>query len=685
MTTAERSRTLSPRKRWPVYRYLLGVGLAALAGTGAFLYLSAHVIGVLLIGAGVLTLVLLCLRSRWRIFPVFLILFILLGYRYDRQVVRPLTDCIGRTDHIVAKVVDHPSECGYTVKIMDADVLKRGQKALLYCDDRHAPALEDTVEVTVKWNHLSNTQRSYMADSVFLAGRPVDAEQEDCVQITPATKYGLLSRCRRSLRAALQNTLRSEAGDLLAAVCLGYKDALTDTVIRDFRRCGLPHLLVVSGLHLSIVAVVLRRLLDAVQLRKRLAALLTIAGVLGFMALVGFSASVVRAGLMCLIILTGDVFRRRADGLNSMGLALTILLAVNPYAVYDAGMWLSFAATGGVLCFAPTIRGQLYDRYTPARTVPMALWRWFADNLSVTLGATLTTVPILVLIYGEIAWLSLPANLLTVGPAGWMLSAGVVGMLCGQVPFLCAVRDVLLLFAGLLARYIRFVTEILSALPFAVSKIQSMWAYWCVVCACLFFMAILACRSAHLRRSLLAGIMVILVLTCTIGTVFSRHWTTITLTDTKAPSFLAKNGRTSLVVTGDGSDLPRLSYWLSLCGVDRIDILVVTACDSTQVGYITELTREHPTAAVYYTDTVTANAGLPPSSGTLTEKLELVTRDGMILRMYPLYLTLTVENSRFQLNHPDRSIMLNGRPYLQRSTGDVRLYTAGGGEWSDST
>ena len=132
---------------------------------------------------------------------------------------------------------------------------------------------------------------------------------------------------------------------MLSALCLGRDEDVPATVTADFQDSGLGHLLVVSGLHLSLVVLGVRWLLRRLRLGRRMASLMTIPVMVAFMALIGASPSILRAGLMCLCWLSGTLLRRRADGLNSLGLAMTCILLVQPYQLWQAGFQFSFLAT----------------------------------------------------------------------------------------------------------------------------------------------------------------------------------------------------------------------------------------------------------------------------------------------------------------------------------------------------
>ena len=74
-----------------------------------------------------------------------------------------------------------------------------------------------------------------------------------------------------------------------------------------------------------------------------------------FMAMVGFTPSVTRAGIMQLLLLFSPFFMREYDSVTSLGVSLLVILAVNPDAVFDPSLQMSFGAVAGILLF--------YDRF----------------------------------------------------------------------------------------------------------------------------------------------------------------------------------------------------------------------------------------------------------------------------------------------------------------------------------
>ena len=336
--------------------------------------------------------------------------------------------------------------------------LPKGTRLTLYCLPESAPQLYDTVAADVA---LSRAADSHYGNRVFLHAFPVgdwDASAEVVADGEPSGLYALRLYFDRILRQALP----AEEGDLLAALCLGQRDTLSPAIDDVFRYSGLSHLLVVSGLHLSMIAVALRSLLRRIGVGYRTAAACTIPLVWGFAGMVGNGSSVLRAAVMCTVWLVGFMVYRRHNGLNAWGLAAAALLLTDPYRLCQIGFQLSFAATAGVLCIASRL--CRYPHGAPAENPLDRLWEsvrlYIRNGLAVCIGATLFALPFTVYHFHGLSLSAPIANLLAVVPAGWALTIGWLGLLCGAVPFLGWLSQPLLYVAGVLTRWVHGVATL---------------------------------------------------------------------------------------------------------------------------------------------------------------------------------------------------------------------------------
>ncbi len=231
----------------------------------------------------------------------------------------------------------------------------------------------------------------------------------------------LYERLRR-LRVPLTAHWEGEAGAILSGICLGDKSGLGKDVRERFNVAGASHILAVSGLHVgalygSLVFVLglpgrireerrykrRRRItVSAVPEYGQIAAarsqilktyslsggawahVVALLLIWSYAAVVGFSASVMRAALMLTIYGAGRVLGTRTHGLNVLSLAALILVIAKPMNLYDVGFQLSFTAVLSLMLFFPLFRNLLSVR----NVIWKYLWELFCCSLSVQLGTT---------------------------------------------------------------------------------------------------------------------------------------------------------------------------------------------------------------------------------------------------------------------------------------------------------
>ncbi|HET7100053.1 MAG TPA: ComEC/Rec2 family competence protein, partial [Terriglobia bacterium] len=155
-------------------------------------------------------------------------------------------------------------------------------------------------------------------------------------------------------------------GAVLKAVLLGDRSSLNSDTVENFRQSGLYHLLVISGLHVGLLASVLLFFLYMLRVGEtwRAAWLLMFLGT--YLLLIEQRAPTLRASLMIAAYLLARHFYRDRPALDAVGLAGLILLFHRPAWLFEAGFDLSFSAALLIFGLAIPILGRTTAPYGSA-------------------------------------------------------------------------------------------------------------------------------------------------------------------------------------------------------------------------------------------------------------------------------------------------------------------------------
>ena len=583
------------------HRPLLTVGLIALAAT-ALALLARPVYAFIAAAAVPLFCLLRPLRRRWAVLlTAAVFLLSAAGQRCIREL--PLQSLVGETDRITARVVETPrSGQMYTVEVLDAHRIPSGTRLSLYCVPGTEPALYDTIAAEVSLQEVPANTTYARSRCIFLYAFP-QGEWGSSAQVIEDSRLPRLYALRLYFDRILRQTLPGDEGALLSALCLGQRHAVSAATNDAFRYSGLSHLLVVSGLHLSIVAVALRALLRRIGIGYRLSAALALPLVWGFAGMVGGAPSVLRAAIMCSVWLTGYMVYRRYNGLNAWGLAAALLLLTNPYLLLYAGFQLSFAATAGVLTLAPRLCRPA-SQSDPPQTVAGRLWqgvrRYIRNGCGVCIGAMLFTLPLTVFYYYGLSITALPANLLAVVPAGWALTVGWLGMLCGAVPFLGWLSHPLLLTAGCIARWLQWVSRLCGPQA-AFVLTPHLWQKLLIAALCVILACAILCRAPWRRVLAVIGALTLCVGAAAVPLSLPCPRLTVIPCREHAAMVMQDGDRTILLVDHSGA-LRHLTYTLEQQGITRLDALYIDQGAPADGGSLMHLWEQYGYPAVHTAD-----------------------------------------------------------------------------------
>lgn len=453
-----------------------------------------------------------------------------------------------------------------------------------------------TARVKLSTHAYGDETTYYTAKGVYLLAYCNDEPEITVAERVPFRHWPAL--CARRLKEGIYAAFDDLAAPIAAAVTLGDKTGLDDTLYSAFNRAGLMHAAVVSGFHISFLVEIVLVLCG----KHRRVALAMIPLLVFYALMAGGTPSALRAVIMQSALLFAPVAQREEDGPSALGLALLVLLIQNPFAAASVGLQLSFASVAGILLISEPLRQWLYRPLKPLRPpkeqkLKLMLWngaRTVLTGVSTSLGAMLFTVPLIALYFGQILLLSPVSSVLALWALSLlMMCALVLGTLAVILPGPAAFLGMI---AGLLGHYARWVVLWLGRFPFASLSTDSRY---CVVWLGAVYLALLTAFVSREkpRRPLLCACGLIVLLCAAIG--FGRLEVetadlTVAALDVGQGSSTAllSGGQAALVdCGGDGSRSAgdvAADYFASM-GRARLDLLVLTHFDSDHFNGVEQL------------------------------------------------------------------------------------------------
>ncbi len=214
-------------------------------------------------------------------------------------------------------------------------------------------------------------------------------------------KLGFADSARELIKNTIKNNMDERYAGLSYAIFVGDLSGVDYDIVSNFRASGVAHLLAVSGLNTSIMAVVLVWLLGRLRIKPKYSVLIVAIILLFYCIICDFCASCLRASLMSVFLLLAHAFGKQNDSLNSVSLSGIILLLCCPMFVFDLSFILSYACVFGIIMLAPIF----YKFFMKCK-----FGKFLSLNFSISLAAQITTLCLCINTFGYVSILSLLVN-----------------------------------------------------------------------------------------------------------------------------------------------------------------------------------------------------------------------------------------------------------------------------------
>jgi len=294
----------------------------------------------------------------------------------------------------------------------------------------------DVIEFRAAFENTTEEEAYLRAENIFVRATAENAARKG------NEGEGLLhklSDANEKLARRFVKALGGEAGGFCAAIILGNKNHVDAGIRLDFSRAGISHLLALSGLHLSVLAGALDFLLRGFM-KKKARGIILIASCFAFAFFTGLSASVLRASVMIAFVFAADIFGEENDSLTALFVAVWVILLMDGGSAYDVGFQLSATATLGIVLVRRACDALFARWKRPRENVFLgalyAAAKYFYGIFTMSVAATLFTLPVIGFTFGEVSLAGLFSNFLFIPLATVLMILSALFVLLLPVPVL---------------------------------------------------------------------------------------------------------------------------------------------------------------------------------------------------------------------------------------------------------
>ena len=298
--------------------------------------------------------------------------------------------------------------------------------------------------------------------------------------------WRLIYNVRSAVLKAIDQTGINEEGAVIKALVIGDDNYISNTLYQTVKTTGVSHMLVVSGMHLSILCGVLINIMNG-RTNPWTATVIGGLSAVIILAVCLFHVSILRAGIAYFAMLLGRRLHKSTDSLSSLGFGAATAVFLMPYIVYNVAFLLSLAATFAVIYPSKLIIDNVDFKNMPifGKVIKCAF-----DILVIAFCSMVCTMPITVYCFGYVALISPIANLAVTFAMNAALILGVLAVMLFFLPFGKFISIPVFVACRLFVKFFISAVNIIGKNNFGVLFISKEQNIYCILVAVAFILLI---------------------------------------------------------------------------------------------------------------------------------------------------------------------------------------------------
>jgi competence protein ComEC len=455
-----------------------------------------------------------------------------------------------------------------------------------------------------------------------------------------------LTKIKFLISRKMDKALEGEEREFLKGALLGERNGMSDSVLGNFERLGIYHILAISGLHIGIISLVLLKFFGLLRISERKGYLILILVLIFYAFFLEGKAPIFRASFIIILLLISKLLWKDHYFLNALSLSAFILLLINPHFVIDAGFLLTYSSIYFIAIYTENIYKNL----------PVISFNWdFLNKIysktailfSMSISATLGTLPIIAFYFNRVVFASIIFNFLIIPLFIFLVYL--------SIPWL-----VILLFSWKIASIFSFLVKFPISLIMIISKfhVPSFLSFRVPTphpfLIFLYFISfsLIPFRKKFQKLAFSTIFFISLILICLHPFPPSSKYFKVSFIDIgPGESFLIEfPGKTKMLIDGGGGmgeyDVGEniLSPFLWSKGIKKIDYIVLSHAHPDHIGGLFSIVRNFKIGEVWL-------SSFPEKDGNFKDFLKLI---GSKSRLVTAGFRKEIEGAKLEVFHPER-------------------------------
>ncbi len=395
------------------------------------------------------------------IFSLFVVLLVIISLFFKNNAINKAYILDGSNSTGEYVVITEPKNHGkfysVTLETVKSDHLKKGDKITV---TYNSGVLEFSQRINAKVS-LSSLQdndykNSFYSENIHFKGH--------ILQFEKTNKSDTVLKFVGNIRDNIKNNIfkyyeRPQAYTMLALLT-GNHDYFTNEFYSSVKSAGVAHVMVVSGMHLSVIVSLFLYLTNKFFYNRFLKAITVFAVTVTVMTICGFTMSILRAGITYLLICVSLLLNRENTPENTLGCTVSLMLIINPYVIFNISFLLSVLSTFAILAVAlPVTKFVCHKGYIKNKI----LLSVFA-SVVISIAALISTSPVTIYVFGYISNVSAITNLLISFATTAALVMCILGFL---LPFL---KEIVFALSEIIVIYINYIINRFGSFPYATTE-----------------------------------------------------------------------------------------------------------------------------------------------------------------------------------------------------------------------